>query len=1056
MELPMTPEHKDLVKTSWEKVEPIAEQAADIFYTTLFEMDPKLKPLFKGDIKEQGKKLMTMIGSAVGLLYNLDKLVPIVEKLGERHAGYGVVAGDYETVGAALLETLEQGLGSYFTPDVKTAWIEVYTVLSTTMLEAAATSTTINQTLETKNSQTEESTMSDTANNNAAFFKGAVDQSVTASVMIDRDFNIIYANQATLDLLKEFESTFQKKYPGFNASAESLIGSCIDNFHENPAHQRKLLNDPSNLPWKTDIKVEHLSFELNVTAILDAAGEYVGNSLEWQDVTALRAQEDKAVMLQGAVDQSGTAQVTIDRDFIITYANKATLDLLAEHESTLQKKYPGFSARADALLGSCIDGFHANPAHQRKLLDDLSNLPYQTDIKIEHLTFELNVTGISDAQGNYVGNSLEWQDVTGLRAQENKAVMLQGAVDQSGTAQVTIDRDFIITYANPATLDLLAEHEATLQKKYPGFSARAENLLGACIDGFHAKPAHQRKLLDDPNNLPYKTDIKIEHLTFELNVTGITDAQGNYVGNSLEWQDVTEARARATEVGRLSSAVQGMTTNVMMADADGVIVYMNPAVTAMLRRREAQLRTVLPSFNVDNVIGTNFDTFHKNPAHQRNLLGNPANLPYSSDIAVASLEFNLTAIALMDESGNHVGTAVQWIDTTEEKDAQRQVESLISAAISGELDARIETENYEGFMKGLGDNINKLMEAVVEPITAAIDVTQALAKGDLSRGMDGDYSGEFLALSSAVNESMNNLRGMVGEIRVGSNNVFSGAKEIAQGNSDLSQRTEAQASSLEETASAMEELTTTVQQNSENATEATKKANNAMGKATSGGEVISNAVTAMEEINKSSKQIADIIGVIDEIAFQTNLLALNAAVEAARAGEQGRGFAVVAAEVRNLAGRSAAAAKEIKGLINDSVEAVGKGTRLVDDTGQTFTELAEAVKEVVTMISDIDSASKEQAAGINEVSQAVSQMDEMTQQNAALVEEASASSKSMEEQAQSLLDQVGFFNTGEEDREAASSPAQLRLASKNPKGGKRTKSASPRRVANADDEWEEF
>ncbi|WDE14534.1 PAS domain-containing protein [Thalassomonas haliotis] len=748
----------------------------------------------------------------------------------------------------------------------------------------------------------------------------------------------------------------------------------------------------------------------------------------------------------------------IDRDFTITYANDATIKLLQEHEATFAKKWPGFKADPELIIGSCIDGFHTNPAHQRKLLADINNLPYTTTITIEGLQFELNVTAITDAADNYIGNSLEWQDVTEALAQKNKAVQLQGAVDQSGTACIMIDRDFTITYANESTLKLLKQHEATFAKKWPGFKADPQALIGTNIDIFHVNPAHQRKLLADVNNLPYTTTITIEDLQFELNVTAIIDSDGDYIGNSLEWQDVTAARENAVQVGRLTSAVEGMTTNMMMADRDGNIVYANPAVIAMLKRRETQLRTVLPSFNVDTLVGTNFDTFHKNPAHQQNLLGNPANLPYATEISVAGLAFSLTGIALLDSENNHLGTAVQWMDITEQKDAQNQVEGLINAAIGGELDRRIDTDGYEGFMKALGENINNLMNAIVEPITDAIDIAQALANGDLTNAMNGEYQGEFLALANAMNGSIENLSKMVDEIRNASTSVFEAAREIAAGNNELSHRTESQASSLEETASAMEELTSTVQQNAENTTEASKLSGSVMSKASNGGAVVKNAIEAMSDINKSSKKIADIISVIDEIAFQTNLLALNAAVEAARAGEQGRGFAVVAAEVRNLAQRSAGAAKEIKGLINDSVEAVGQGTKLVDETGQTFTELVTAIEEVSNMIGDIDSAGKEQSAGIGEVSAAVSQMDEMTQQNAALVEEATASSKAMEEQAQSLLKQVDFFNNGGEQ----SSPGNGRnyaepvkrqpvKAAIQPQG-----SSKARPVTQTDEEWEEF
>ncbi len=320
-----------------------------------------------------------------------------------------------------------------------------------------------------------------------------------------------------------------------------------------------------------------------------------------------------------------------------------------------------------------------------------------------------------------------------------------------------------------------------------------------------------------------------------------------------------------------------------------------------------------------------------------------------------------------------------------------------------------------------------LIRSIVRPLKEVEDVSMAMSSGDLTRNIDVQTDDEVGRVLQAVKNINGNLRGIVADVRLGSGSIAQASKQVAAGGSDLSQRTQEQASALEETASSMEEMTSTVKQNADNARQANQLAAGARDQAERGGSVVTSAVSAMNEINASSKKIADIIGVIDEIAFQTNLLALNAAVEAARAGEQGRGFAVVASEVRNLAQRSAAAAKEIKGLIGDSVEKVKTGSELVDASGKTLTEIVDSVKKVTDIVAEIAAASQEQSAGIDQVNKAVMQMDEMTQQNAALVEESSSASRAMEEQAQKLQEQMGFFRLGAGD--SARGSARRRPAS---------------------------
>lgn len=342
----------------------------------------------------------------------------------------------------------------------------------------------------------------------------------------------------------------------------------------------------------------------------------------------------------------------------------------------------------------------------------------------------------------------------------------------------------------------------------------------------------------------------------------------------------------------------------------------------------------------------------------------------------------------------------------------------------------------------------------------AQEIASAVASGDLTMRIDVE-PGDTSSLLAALSEMQTRLQNMVSEIKTSAETIKVASAEIASGNTDLSSRTESQASSLEETSSSMETMTETVKQNADNARQANKMVETASEVAVKGGEVVNQVVTTMDDINQSSKKIVDIISVIDGIAFQTNILALNAAVEAARAGEQGRGFAVVASEVRSLAQRSAAAAKEIKALIGDSVDKVTAGSALVDQAGQTMGEIVASVRRVSDIMAEITAASQEQSSGIQEIGSAINQMDEMTQQNAALVEEAAAAAESLEEQADLLTKALDVFklNNVQSNMNVSRAPAarQAPMRASTPRIAAKPATRAPAKAADDDSgEWDEF
>ncbi len=657
----------------------------------------------------------------------------------------------------------------------------------------------------------------------------------------------------------------------------------------------------------------------------------------------------------------------------------------------------------------------------------------------------------------------EMESVMGSSEALNSLEAMYSILEHSPINIMIADADENIIFVNKQARDTLTSVEDELAQYLPGFSV--DSVVGGSIHRYHKDPEAIKRILHamGPDDVRHG-EITPGRFIFAHQTRPLSDAGGRHLGYAVQWKDVTEERMAAREVERLQSAVDGSQSNLMLCDEDLNITYVNPAVVKMMAVRQGVLREHFPSFDASNLVGTNIDIFHKNPAHQRALLGDPSRLPAKAEIKVADLEFEVNATAVLDGKGKYMGNMVEWRDITEQKAAERALAELIKSATHGDLRQRLDVEHYQGFIRTLSEGINSMLDAIVEPISDISSVMTRLAEGDLTETARTEYQGEFAVLSNAVNASVSNLQETVGGIRVATESITSAASEISQGNTDLSQRTEEQASSLQETASSMEQLTSTVKQNADNARQANQLANGARDQAEQGGEVVQKAVDAMAEINSSSKKIADIIGVIDEIAFQTNLLALNAAVEAARAGEQGRGFAVVASEVRNLAQRSASAAKEIKSLISDSVEKVDEGSKLVDRSGETLTEIVGSVKKVSDIVAEIAAASQEQSIGIEQVNKAITQLDEVTQQNAALVEEAAAAAESLDDQARDMSQRMAFFRINDSAVQPAIPAAprvQQTQAVRQPAPAPVVRPSArptppPRPVADSDGEWEEF
>jgi len=526
--------------------------------------------------------------------------------------------------------------------------------------------------------------------------------------------------------------------------------------------------------------------------------------------------------------------------------------------------------------------------------------------------------------------------------------------------------------------------------------------------------------------------------------------RGDEIGDLA--RSLEEVYQRGLEAARLRTALDSSQTLVLVANRRLEIVYTNPALLATFRVHEAAMKAELPNFDVDGLIGTKVETLHSDPSHYRRVIEG-LTATHQDEMTFGDIRFELSINPIIRD-GDFLGVIVEWRDKSNEDDAMTQIEAVMTAANKGDFSGRIDAEGMTGVLGSFGNGINQLATLVDSAITDVGGMLGAVAEGDLTRRLSGDYEGALGDLQESANQTAERLSTIVADIQSVAESVRTAASEIDSGTEDLSNRTEKAASNLEETAAATEQMSATVNRNAESAGTANDLAGTANQAAAQGGDVVQQVVTAMSDIKASTNQMTDIISVIDEIAFQTNLLALNASVEAARAGEAGKGFAVVAQEVRALAQRSATAASDIKGLIKDSNQQVQSGVDLVNQAGDALTDIVGSIGKVADIIREIASASKEQAIGIQEISSSVNQMDEMTQQNSALVEESAAAANTLSDQSSQLGDLMRFFKLSADKvvTPALVPTAPQPVITSKPSTHRQPSTAS----ADVDGDWEDF
>lgn len=704
-----------------------------------------------------------------------------------------------------------------------------------------------------------------------------------------------------------------------------------------------------------------------------------------------------------AVDQGHLAVLLVDKSGQVTYHNEAAGRFLSENRDELAEQ--GWNTSDP--VGHRLDEVCGRDPQLVRALGDAQRRVVQLDLQAGSLTLQVKLAPLLDQAGAYQGLSVVLHDVTELRRNQVERTRYLAAVESSAAALMMLDLDRCVTYVNESMLTLLRENRDVIEAEFPDVDF--ENLTGVNLDEFQGRSTQLGKVLSDTKKLPKQFDLQIGELLIEVRAAALRDETGKNHGFVVEWFNATERRKAQVTSARLASQLEGSGTGVMMCDLDRRITYLNPRLREVLEPYAQDLRTVFPGFSVDRIVGTCIDDFHKNPARQKDLMSAFGQHPYSSEIEVAGLEFGLNLTALYDHEGKHIGNSVEWVDYNDRAVYRREVVRLIEACKDGRLKERGDLSKLTPQYKLMMDAINELLDVLLRPVQEAAQVVERFSEQDLTVRMNGDYRGDNAIIKNNINQMADVLETALVSVGQSADQVRAASNQISAGSQSLSQATNEQASSLEEISSTVEQVSSMTEQNANNANHAKGLAESARTMADRGKGSMDQLSEAINRIKSSSDQTAKIVKTIDEIAFQTNLLALNAAVEAARAGDAGKGFAVVAEEVRNLAQRSADAAKTTAELIEGSVRNADSGVRLSDDVARQLEEIVTGSTKVNDIVAEIAAASNEQAKGISQINAAIGQINKVTQQNAANSEQSASAAEELAAQAGQLAQMVTRF-----------------------------------------------